>query len=64
MTPTNTFDNFLQRADYSLLDSLNADQTTEDGRDHRAREVLSGHYVPVVLHNPRSRIYRTWRNLV
>ena len=49
MTPTNTFDNFLQRADYSLLDSLNADpEATEDGRDHRAREVLSGHYVPVV----------------
>ena len=49
MTPTNTFDNFLQRADYSLLDSLHADpEATDDGHDHRAREVLSGHYVPVV----------------
>ena len=48
MPPTKTFDTFLQRADYSLMDSLNADpEATDDGHDHRPREVLSGHYVPV-----------------
>ena len=48
MPPTQTFDTFLQRADYSLMDSLNADpEATVDGHDHWPREVLSGHYVPV-----------------
>ena len=48
MPPTKTFHTFLQRADYSLMDSLNADpEATEDGHDHWPREVLSGHYVPV-----------------
>ena len=48
MPPTQTFDTFLQRADYSLMDSLNADpKATGDGHDHEPREVLSGHYVPV-----------------
>jgi uncharacterized protein YdiU (UPF0061 family) len=46
--PTTTFAEFAQRADYSLLDSLQADpQATGDGHDHRPRQVFSGHYVPV-----------------
>ncbi|WP_411867583.1 protein adenylyltransferase SelO [Vulcanococcus limneticus] len=46
--PTSTFAAFAQRADYSLLESLQVDpQATDDGRDHRPRQVLSGHYVPV-----------------
>jgi len=46
--PTTTFSEFAQRADYSLLDSLQADpQATGDGLDHRPRQVFSGHYVPV-----------------
>jgi len=44
----NTFTAFAQQADYSLLDSLQADpQSTGDGHDHRPRQVFSGHYVPV-----------------
>ncbi|MBT9313214.1 protein adenylyltransferase SelO [Leptothoe kymatousa] len=43
-----TFEQFVQLADYSLMDSLNADpDATVDGDDHRAREVFSGHFVPV-----------------
>jgi len=35
-------------ADYSYTNTLNADpQSTKDGVDHEAREVFSGHYVPV-----------------
>lgn len=35
-------------ADYSLLESLNADpDATTTGEDHQPREVFSGHYVPV-----------------
>ena len=46
--PTTTFAEFTQRADYSLLDSLQADpQASGDGQDHRPRQVFSGHYVPV-----------------
>ncbi len=45
---TSTFAEFAQRADYSLLDSLQADpQASADGQDHRPRQVFSGHYVPV-----------------
>jgi len=45
---TTTFEAFAQRADYSLLDRLQADpQASSDGRDHRPRQVFSGHYVPV-----------------
>ncbi|WP_036903813.1 MULTISPECIES: protein adenylyltransferase SelO [Prochlorococcus] len=45
---TKTFKEFSQRADYSLLDSLQADpHATADGHDHRPRQVFSGHYVPV-----------------
>lgn len=47
-TPTATFAEFAQRADYSLLDCLQADpEATGDGHDHRPRQVFSGHYVPV-----------------
>jgi uncharacterized protein YdiU (UPF0061 family) len=43
-----TFAEFAQRADCSLLTSLHPDpEATVDGNDHRARQVLSGHYVPV-----------------
>jgi uncharacterized protein YdiU (UPF0061 family) len=43
-----TFDEFMRLADYSLMDTLNADpDATEDGDDHRARQVFSGHFVPV-----------------
>lgn len=46
--PTTTFAEFAQRADYSLLDCLQADpQATADGDDHQPRQVFSGHYVPV-----------------
>ena len=37
-----------EQADYSLLDSLNADPaSTDTGEDHEPRQVFSGHYVPV-----------------
>ncbi|KAI9132247.1 YdiU family protein [Acaryochloris sp. CCMEE 5410] len=43
-----TFDEFVQLADYSLMDTLNADpDATVDGNDHRPRQVFSGHFVPV-----------------
>jgi uncharacterized protein YdiU (UPF0061 family) len=43
-----TFDEFVRLADYSLMDTLNADpDATGDGEDHRARQVFSGHFVPV-----------------
>ena len=43
-----TFDEFLNKVDYSLINSLKADpQSTSDGTDNKPREVLSGHYVPV-----------------
>ncbi len=46
---TTSFGELAQRADYSLLTSLRADpQATSDGRDHRPRQVFSGHYVPVL----------------
>ena len=43
-----TFDEFLRLVDYSFMDTLNGDpDAVEDGIDHRARQVFSGHYVPV-----------------
>ena len=46
--PTTSFAEFAKRADYSLLESLQADpQASVDGDDHRPRQVFSGHYVPV-----------------
>ena len=45
---TKTFPEFLQRADYSFMNSLQADpQATDNGHDHHPRQVFSGHYVPV-----------------
>ncbi|RJG50062.1 protein adenylyltransferase SelO [Motilimonas pumila] len=42
------FDEFAQLADYSLMRNLCKDpDATIDGKDHRARQVFSGHYVPV-----------------
>ena len=44
----NTFEAFTKCADYSLLNALNCDpDATPNGLDHRARQVFSGHYVPV-----------------
>jgi uncharacterized protein YdiU (UPF0061 family) len=43
-----TFQEFVERVDYSLLEGLQPDpQATADGNDHRPRQVCSGHYVPV-----------------
>lgn len=42
------FTSFAQLVDYSLMNTLVADpESTQDGHDHRARQVRSGHYVPV-----------------
>ena len=39
---------FTRSADYSLLDNLHADpDATADGDDRLARQVFSGHFVPV-----------------
>jgi uncharacterized protein YdiU (UPF0061 family) len=52
-TPTalptiSTLDDLAKLADYSLMDTLNCDpHATQDGIDHRSRQVFSGHYVPV-----------------
>jgi len=44
----NSLDDLAQLADYSLVNSLNADpDATSDGVDHDPRQVFSGHYVPV-----------------
>lgn len=45
----NTLKDLAALADYSLVETLTPDpQAKEDGEDHSAREVFSGHYVPVV----------------
>jgi len=42
------FSQFAERVDYSLLEALRPDpEATNDGNDHRPRQVCSGHYVPV-----------------
>ncbi len=47
-TTANTFEDFSQRIDYSLLKALRPDpEATQNGYDHRPRQVLSGHWVPV-----------------
>ncbi len=44
----NNFDEFARLADYSLMDNLNADpDANSEGDDHHARQVFSGHFVPV-----------------
>lgn len=46
--PPASIDALLGKVDFSFTSQLNADpRATADGRDHRPREVLSGHYVPV-----------------
>jgi len=43
-----TFNDLVQLANYSLLDTLNSDPNSKiDGVDYLPREVFSGHYVPV-----------------
>lgn len=43
-----TFNEFVSLVDYSLMNTLNADpDATEAGDDYRARQVFSGHFVPV-----------------
>jgi uncharacterized protein YdiU (UPF0061 family) len=43
-----TFDEFVRSADYSLMHTLNAaPDATADGDDRRARQVFSGHFIPV-----------------
>lgn len=43
-----TIDDFAQRADYSLMNTLNRDpDATVDGVDYAPRQVFSGHFVPV-----------------
>lgn len=46
--PISRFSELAKLANYSLMESLNCDpDATANGVDHRAREVFSGHYVPV-----------------
>ena len=43
-----SLDELAQCVDYSFMDTLNCDpEATEDGVDHRPRQVFMGHYVPV-----------------
>ena len=43
-----TLDDLAKCADYSFMDTLNCDpQAKANGVDHEARQVFSGHYVPV-----------------
>ena len=43
-----TMKDFAKLADYSLVDSLNADpESDSDSNEHHPRQVFSGHYVPV-----------------
>lgn len=45
---SSTLEHVAEQADYSLLDSLNADPaSTDPSEEHEPRQVFSGHYVPV-----------------
>ena len=47
-TSTQTFCEFAGHVDYSLIETLHPDpESTATGDDHLARQVTSGHYVPV-----------------
>ncbi|MEP0174771.1 MAG: protein adenylyltransferase SelO family protein [Paraglaciecola sp.] len=56
-TSVYTLDDLAQLTDYSLMDNLNCDpDATQTGDDYEARQVFSGHYVPVkptALPNPK-----------
>ena len=48
ISTVSTLSDLAQLANYSLMDTLNCDpDATANGVDHRARQVFSGHYVPV-----------------
>ena len=55
-SPIKTFEEIIHLANYSLINNLNADpESSVDGNDHHARQVYSGHFVPVTptpLENP------------
>ena len=55
-SPITTFEEFIHLANYSLINNLNADpESSVDVNDHHARQVYSGHFVPVTptpLENP------------
>tara|TARA_Y100000589_G_scaffold214704_1_gene202532 strand:+ start:1186 stop:2886 length:1701 start_codon:yes stop_codon:yes gene_type:complete len=43
-----TFNEFINKVDYSFMDNLEADpESSSDGNDYIPRQVFSGHYVPV-----------------
>ena len=43
-----TFNEFINKVDYSFMDNLEADpESSSDGNDYISRQVFSGHYVPV-----------------
>ena len=47
-TGITSFQEFIRHADYSFKTNLRADPgSKDDGNDHQAREVCSGHFVPV-----------------
>ncbi len=47
-TPVTTLDDLAKLTNYSFIESLNCDPDAKaDGVDHAARQVFSGHYVPV-----------------
>ncbi|MEE2787886.1 MAG: protein adenylyltransferase SelO family protein [Myxococcota bacterium] len=47
-TNAQSFSDFIQHVDYSLMTALNADPAgTSSGDDHEPRQVFTGHYVPV-----------------
>ena len=49
---------FLQTGDFSLLDQLKVDPNSDlSGKDFNPREVLSGHYVPVIPKRLNDPIY-------
>ena len=46
--PIKTLNDLAKLADYSLMNTLNADPEAKiNGADHWPRQVFSGHYVPV-----------------
>lgn len=57
-TSIHTLDDLAQHADYSLINTLNADpDATKDGLDYQPRQVFSGHFVPVKPTRIKNPIY-------